>query len=465
MDDPRLAHKSLYLAFLKKLSHAPGEAELNFSVVNEAIAVWDYERAYLIERRAGHRAGHGAGHSRLLKVSGQVDLNTNTPAHAWLMRWVGARSWNLADVVQEPVSQGDATNPGADEFRDALLSEHLLTVPLGRYPGQTERYLLLSCAQPWSETEIEHAALAGRVYEKSLKALRGERLRWLGWFQQTRARWAAALLVLLALVLALVRVPATASAPAEIVPLTPFVVSAPQDGVVREILVEPNAQVQAGQLLVVLDDDVALNRRKIALESLNIAKTDALTASQRSFVDERGKADLNIALGRIAEKEAELKAIDAQISKVVIRADRAGVAVFSDANDWRGRPVQTGERIMRIAQSEDAGVLVWLSVADALDLKRGDHLSLFLHLDPTTERRAEIIEIGYLPELGPDNVSAYRIKARLVGEAGGGGGGADQTPRLGLRGVARLFGREVSLGYYLFRRPVALVWQYLGWLW
>ena len=83
-----------------------------------------------------------------------------------------------------------------------------------------------------------------------------------------------------------------------------------------------------------------------------------------------------------------------------------------------------------------------------------------------TVDQTEIIEIGYLPELGPDNVSAYRIKARLVGEAGGGGGGgADQTPRLGLRGVARLFGREVSLGYYLFRRPVALVWQYLGWLW
>ena len=144
----------------------------------------------------------------------------------------------------------------------------------------------------------------------------------------------------------------------------------------------------------------------------------------------------------------------------MIRADRAGVAVFNDANDWRGRPVQTGERIMRIAQSEDAGVLVWLSVADALDLKRGDTLRLFLHLDPTTARQAEIIEIGYLPEIGPDSVSAYRIKARLVD--GGGEGG--QIPRLGLRGVARLFGEEVSLGYYLFRRPIALVWQYTGWM-
>jgi hypothetical protein len=34
--------------------------------------------------------------------------------------------------------------------------------------------------------------------------------------------------------------------------------------------------------------------------------------------------------------------------------------------------------------------------------------------------------------------------------------------RLGLRGSARLDGQEVSLGYFLLRRPISAVRQWLG---
>ena len=49
------------------------------------------------------------------------------------------------------------------------------------------------------------------------------------------------------------------------------------------------------------------------------------------------------------ERRAELAAIQAQLARIDIHAAADGVAVFGDPDDWLGRPVTTGERIMLLA--------------------------------------------------------------------------------------------------------------------
>ena len=49
---------------------------------------------------------------------------------------------------------------------------------------------------------------------------------------------------------------------------------------------------------------------------------------------------------------------------------------------------------------------------------------------------------------------AYRVTAQLVD--------TNNTPRIGLRGTAKIFGEEVRLFFYLFRKPVIFVRQTLG---
>ena len=142
-------------------------------------------------------------------------------------------------------------------------------------------------------------------------------------------------------------------APAEVIALNAMAVAAPQDGVVGSFAVAPNARVKAGDLLFSLDDSALLNRQQVALKSLEIARADAHVAQQRAFDDAKSKADVAVALGRVREKEAELAAVDTQAQRVEVRAERDGVAIFADTNDWLGRPVQTGERVMQLAQPED----------------------------------------------------------------------------------------------------------------
>jgi hypothetical protein len=181
---------------------------------------------------------------------------------------------------------------------------------------------------------------------------------------------------------------------------------------------------------------------------------DALVAEQRAFDDNKGKADLAGAIGRVREKEAELASIQALMARVFIKAERNGIAVFSDANDWVGRPVQTGERVMQIANPQDAGLLMWLPVKDALNIQKGAPMKLFLHTDPLHPIAAKLEQTSYQASLSPDNVASYRLKGAFEN--------SQNLPRIGLRGTARISGDWSILGYYLFRRPIAAMREWTG---
>ena len=53
----------------------------------------------------------------------------------------------------------------------------------------------------------------------------------------------------------------------------------------------------------------------------------------------------------------------------------------------------------------------------------------------------------------PEGIMAYRFRARFDAAA---------TPRLGLRGSAKIYGPQRSLAIWLLRRPIATIRQWLA---
>jgi multidrug resistance efflux pump len=284
-----------------------------------------------------------------------------------------------------------------------------------------------------------------------MRQIAQDRWQWLRSLFKKRNRWliAGALLGCL-----FIPVRLSVLAPAEVIALNAVAVAAPQDGVVGSFAVTPNARVKAGDLLFSLDDSSLLNRLAVSRKALEIAQADAHVAQQRAFDDFKSKADVAVALGRVQEKEAELAAVETQAQRVEVRADKDGIAIFSDTNDWIGRPVMTGERVMQLAQPEDSGIQVWLAVADAINLELEAPMRLFLHTDPLSPRSGRLIEASYQATLSPESVASYKLRARF--EEG------TELPRIGLRGTARISGEWVLLGYYLFRRPLAHLREWSG---
>jgi Biotin-lipoyl like len=415
---------------------------LRFTIVNETHALTAYRQAAMFELQGDRLV--------LASASGLVSVANESPFAVWLSRFAqrfprdGAiHRLDLADASPE-----DAAGWGE------WLPEHLVLVPLRDRKGTLQGIVMYAAETPWSD---EACDLLGRLHVTygycfaGMRQTAQDRWQWLRSLFKKRNRW----LIAGALVACLfIPVRLSVLAPAEVIALNAMAVAAPQDGVVGTFAVTPNARVKAGDLLFSLDDSSLLNRLAVSRKALEIAQADAHVAQQRAFDDVKSKADVAVALGRVREKEAELAAVETQAQRVEVRADKDGIAIFSDTNDWIGRPVMTGERVMQLAQPEDSGIQVWLAVADAINLELDAPVRLFLHTDPLSPRSGRLIEASYQATLSPESVASYKLRARF--EEG------TELPRIGLRGTARISGEWVLLGYYLFRRPLAHLREWSG---
>ncbi|MGE4416254.1 MAG: HlyD family efflux transporter periplasmic adaptor subunit, partial [Marinobacterium sp.] len=133
-----------------------------------------------------------------------------------------------------------------------------------------------------------------------------------------------------------------------------------------------------------------------------------------------------------------------------------GVAVLDDPMEWRGRPVKVGERIMLVADPEQIELEIMLPVKDSIVLSPGADIKVFLDNDPIHAWSAVLRHAAYEPRSTATQEVAYRLIADLTGDN-------QMLPRIGLKGTAKIYGERVSLFFYLFRRPLTSLRQWIGW--
>ncbi|MDZ7788666.1 MAG: biotin/lipoyl-binding protein [Halofilum sp. (in: g-proteobacteria)] len=415
---------------------------LRFLVVNESRTLVDYRHAALLEPVVG-----GWHVTALADVPG-VDRSTSFVQ--WLERVAGALP--SPEGASMPVSAGDVPEWERETWQ-ALSPPQGLLVALAPPEGEPVAWLWCAREQPWGDTDrflLEHL---GEVYGHALGALlpRGGPGRLRRWLRR-RALWIGVAAVLIAVLAIPVRL--TALAPTEIVARDPTIVASPLDGVVREVLVEPNARVEAGDPLVRFEDLEARNRYEVARESLEVARSRYRRAQQEAFDNAESRARLATLAAEVELRRTELRFAREKLDKVTLQAEHGGVAVFDDRDEWSGRPVRTGERIMQLANPNARKLRIDLPVEDALVLESGAGLRLFLDARPLDPVRGEIVRAAYQPVVTGQDRMVYRVTGRLT----------EERPylRIGLRGTARIEGPRVALAYYLFRRPLTALRQMVG---
>ena len=400
------------------------------------------------------------GVPKLQTVSALSRLAEDSPNTIWLRRLGGFLHRRvMRDEPGEPcfLNRGDLPPDlveGWDEFMPALA----YVVPLpGSRGGRRLGVLALALEAgptPLQQELVQRAVAAcGHAWEALERPIRASiprpgRLRVAGW-----------LLAACAVLALLLPVRLSVLAPAEVVALDAMVVAAPMDGVVKTFAVQPNQPVRRGDLIFTLDDTTLRNRREVASRQLQVARADALAAAQKAFASDASRAELAALDGRVAEREAELASLDEQMARIEIRAASDGVVVFADINDWLGKPVITGERVALLGDPQSAGVMIWLPVADAIETEPGAPVRLFLQVAPLEPLQASLSQTGYQATLSPDGIASYRLRARFDGLTPQ----QRELARIGLRGTAKIHGDRATLGYYLFRRPLAALREWLGW--
>lgn len=439
-----VAERLATLVHLERRARGAGNlVELGFIMVNETLG--------LVQGRQCMLLGRSRGGQELLKLSGVAEAASDAPFRIWLhqvLRYVA----DQGGAIVRAVTSRDLPAALAADWA-GWLPDTLIVVSIRR--GDLDFGILaIARAEPANEVEIRALSILAEAYAHAWESLaQGGKLK-PAQLRSPRRRallWAATLAVV---VLAFLPVPSSVLAPAEVIAAQPATVRSALDGVVDRILVRPNQDVVEGQILVQLDGRRLQAQLQAARMAVAATEVELRQARQAAVTDPRGRAQIPALQGRLDHQSAEMRFLESQEERLVIRASRAGIAIFDNAHEWIGRPVMTGERIMEIADPARMELEIRLPAADAIQFPENAKVLFFRNVDPRQPNAARLSFVGYRAVPGADGIVAYRLKATFEGE--------DVALRIGLKGTAKVYGPPVSLGYYILRRPLASARVVLG---
>jgi len=269
-----------------------------------------------------------------------------------------------------------------------------------------------------------------------------------------RRKTVVSTLAILMLVGLAIPVPVSTMAPAEIIAKDPFTVTAPMDGVIDKIHVKPGTMVKKGTLLATLNDTTYRNEYTLSGEEKTLATARYRQTTLTAFIDNKSKRDIAIAKAEQDLAGARQNYAADMLAKTRLVAQRDGLVIYSDEKDWAGRPVAIGEKIMQIADPNRVLLRISTPIADSVTLRSGARVRMFLDADPLKPLDAALIRADFYAQPQASGTVAFAASADFEN--------LEAIPRIGGRGVAKIYGPKAPLGFWLARKPITVLRQFIG---
>jgi len=429
------------LTLQRKARRARLEAEIAFLLANDTALIAPFRNS-------------------VLWLDGRVELMSSVPEpdrRGAQAQWYAALCRYLEETApdMQGITAADMPEHLARDWRHHA-PEHVLWLRLSGAAGRRLGGLLLCRDKSFDDAErqllshwVEEAGLA-------LDALHLAESSLLRRFRRSRRGARLLLLAALAAILAGAFWPIHLSilAPAEVIPRDAQILRSPVNGIVEDVLVAPNSPVKKGAALIRFDDREIRAKLDVVRQGLESAQAEYRLAQQSAITSREAQASLTILRERIEQRRAEVQQAEQWLERVVVTAEADGIALLPDAESLKGRPMRIGEKLMVVADPEKVELEMWIATADSISLPHDASVELYLNVAPDRPVQGRLSYVSYQASLSPANVLGFRGTAQVQP--------GQPLPRIGLRGSAKVYGEKVPLGYYLLRRPFALMREVLG---
>ena len=443
-NQPAVSALEMLLSIEDRARESKTEKELQFLIVNETRKLIGARQVFLIQAT-------GQDQFQVKTVSSLAVVDRHTPFIRWIEGIVAQISKDAR--LGEPVtfSLPGFADPQADETTSYPF-RWLLWQPMKLGDGSVFAGLLMARERTWAEGEQLVAGRLSRAFSHAWRALTGAKNLRPG---RHLRRLVLPGFLLAVLAAGFVPVPLSALAPVQVVPKQAYNITAPIDGVIKRIEKAPNARVEKGDTLFAFDDTTLKNKYALSDREVGIAEADYRRSMQGAFSQEEARHRLAISRAEYSLKFAKRNYAQELLDQATVNAPISGLLIYSSKDDWEGRPVKTGEKIMQIADPARVKLRIDLPVADSIVLEEGAHVRVFLDSDPLHPFDARVVRVSYHAEaISPDTL-AYKLFAEFDGRE-------QSLPLIGARGTAQVFGEPVPLAFYLFRRPISYARQQFG---
>ena len=268
----------------------------------------------------------------------------------------------------------------------------------------------------------------------------------------TPMRIAAMIIILFIISLVFVRLPLMSKAEFELIPSNENIQYAPLDGIISKSFFVNGQKVNKGDDVVKYET----NERNFSLSKanavLNEAKSRLNITYRESFIDPTKLPMLKILKLQVEQAKIAIARNKYYMERSIVKSNSSGIIAIDDAHKLEGKYVRAGQKLFETLNSEGivAEILLDQKNASALKDLSSDKITLSLETMPELVIRGKLISKSPKPVLTEKNIHCYVIKVKLN----------ELPPNVicGMRGNANIYGKKVSLGYFLFKN-VVLWWR------
>lgn len=440
-DEPKQADTLLHrlITFEGEAMQSADRQVLKHMAVNKSRILIPMGHAFLCTRQ-GHKFTVQA-------ISNQAVVNNQAPFLQWLHHILKSLSkGKVKNNFVKPFAFPLKTRRADDDFDYPYA--YAYWAPFS--PRPQDGGMLFTRDKPWDESEHPVLDRVGQIVGVNWTALAKAKRK----PASVKRKTIVSALGLLALIGLAIPVPITTMAQAEITAHEPFIVTAPMDGVIDKIHVKPGTMVSKGTVLATLNDTTYRNEFTLSGEEKAVAAARYRQTSLSAFINNDAKRDLAVMQAEQQLAGARQDYAADRLAKTKLIADRDGLVIYSDEKDWVGRPVAIGEKIMQIADPERVLLRISTPIADSVTMQSGARVRMFLDADPLKPLEAELLRANYYATPQAGGNLAYEADAKFTD--------LETTPRIGGRGVAKIYGAKAPFGLWLARKPITALRQRIG---
>lgn len=447
----QLKHLQEILLNIQRLSLKAFDAQnlqnLIFIILNDTYQVIHYDRAILFRMHPEK--------VEILGVSGQSHFNLQTELASRLKTTVG----NLKKQSEQRLltSEDFTDNPEGQQFFESLKSV-IYWIPI---PVDNELLGL------WLEKHDDpNAASNFEAYAPLIKEMLAPAysVAWNKIRQHSNLyklkpyinfKNAGILSLLLLMIFFIVPVRLRIVAPCEVVAVDSFVLTAPIEGIIEKIIVDPGQEVAKKQILYEYDKKIPIHKYQALLKQVEILQADLDQAYVLSTAnDAEATSKLAELEHKLKKSKVDLAFAEKELTLLVEKSPIDGLISVDNPDDWRGKPVKVGEKIMTVSNKDQTKIRIWIPERDNIEFALDTTIDVFLNSMPSKTFEAKFLYISPGIKVVGGELPSFEAEAEWIN--------TEKPPKLGLKGSAVIYGEKVSLIYYLLRKPIGTIRKFIG---
>lgn len=222
------------------------------------------------------------------------------------------------------------------------------------------------------------------------------------------------------------------------------------DGPIAECYKRDGDMVKKGDVIAKYDTSQLEFRLSAARSAVRETEAELKLKENASFNDKERLGEVKLLEAKLESSRVAVAEAEWYLEHAALKAPCDGMIQLADERPevLRGKAVRTGDRIFDVLGGRGMDVKVPVNERESsILLHSPQEITLFLHTSPDTPIRAKVREISPAPELTEQRTYCYNLFAVLPEKESKG-------LKYGMRGIARVEGDDVSVGYFLFKSVI-----------